>query len=356
MSCARRSAACSAMSSISRAARRRAATRSASSPTPSTGGDAGRGGARATLPPQLALGLTRVADEPRTSAPRDLAAHRACRARASPRSRPTCCTATAPRAAPMRGWRQRRARSASTRRTAAACTTAGTRRVGLFYLALERVLMRRTDLFLFESAYGRDAFTAKVGTPAGARARGAQRRHARPNSPPVAPDADATDLVFVGELRMLKGIDVLIEAIALLARDGPHGQRHHRRRRPGRAGIRSAQVARARARRRGALSRPDAGARGVRARPDAGRAVARGIAALHRARGRRRRNADDRHRCRRDPGDLRAGCRPTWCRRATRRRWRDAIARGARRTRPRCAIGNAAPASARARRVFGRRR
>ena len=35
---------------------------------------------------------------------------------------------------------------------------------------------------------------------------------------PVAPDPQATDLVFVGELRALKGVDVLIEAIALLAR------------------------------------------------------------------------------------------------------------------------------------------
>ena len=34
---------------------------------------------------------------------------------------------------------------------------------------------------------------------------------------PVAPDPHATDLVFIGELRALKGIDVLIEAIALLA-------------------------------------------------------------------------------------------------------------------------------------------
>ena len=32
--------------------------------------------------------------------------------------------------------------------------------VGLLYLTLERVLMARTELFLFESRYGRDAFTA----------------------------------------------------------------------------------------------------------------------------------------------------------------------------------------------------
>jgi glycosyltransferase involved in cell wall biosynthesis len=36
----------------------------------------------------------------------------------------------------------------------------------------------------------------------------------------VEPAADATDLVFVGELRAIKGIDVLLEAIALLHQQG----------------------------------------------------------------------------------------------------------------------------------------
>ena len=42
--------------------------------------------------------------------------------------------------------------------------------VGFVYLSLERALMPRTDLFLFESAYGRDAFRSKVGEPKSARA------------------------------------------------------------------------------------------------------------------------------------------------------------------------------------------
>ena len=37
---------------------------------------------------------------------------------------------------------------------------------GLFYLTAEKVLKRRTDLFLFESHYGRDTFAAKIGEPA----------------------------------------------------------------------------------------------------------------------------------------------------------------------------------------------
>jgi glycosyltransferase involved in cell wall biosynthesis len=36
----------------------------------------------------------------------------------------------------------------------------------------------------------------------------------------VTPRADATDIVFVGELRMLKGVDVLLDAVAALGRNG----------------------------------------------------------------------------------------------------------------------------------------
>jgi glycosyltransferase involved in cell wall biosynthesis len=90
---------------------------------------------------------------------------------------------------------------------------------GFLYLALERVLMRRTDLFLFESAYGRDAFRAKIGDPGG-RARVVHNGVTEAEFAPVAADAQATDLVFIGELRALKGVDVLITAIVLLAQDG----------------------------------------------------------------------------------------------------------------------------------------
>ncbi|MET0922781.1 MAG: glycosyltransferase family 4 protein [Xanthobacteraceae bacterium] len=90
---------------------------------------------------------------------------------------------------------------------------------GAVYLALERALLRRTDLFLFESAYGRDVFRAKVGDP-GAAARVVHNGVTEAEFSPIAPDPQATDLVFIGELRALKGIDVLIKAIALLAKGG----------------------------------------------------------------------------------------------------------------------------------------
>ena len=35
----------------------------------------------------------------------------------------------------------------------------------------------------------------------------------------MAPLSDATDIVFIGELRHLKGVDVLLDALALLARE-----------------------------------------------------------------------------------------------------------------------------------------
>jgi glycosyltransferase involved in cell wall biosynthesis len=90
---------------------------------------------------------------------------------------------------------------------------------GLLYLTLERVLIRRTDLFLFESAYGRDVFRAKLGNP-GDLARVVHNGVTPAEFAPIVADARATDVVFVGELRVLKGVDVLIQAIALLKREG----------------------------------------------------------------------------------------------------------------------------------------
>ncbi|ALK09082.1 glycosyltransferase [Blastochloris viridis] len=87
--------------------------------------------------------------------------------------------------------------------------------VGLLYLTLEKVLARRTDLFLFESNFGRDAFIRKVGQPV-AMERMVHNGVAPAEFEPVAPWPDARDIVFVGELRRLKGVDLVIEAIARL--------------------------------------------------------------------------------------------------------------------------------------------
>ena len=42
----------------------------------------------------------------------------------------------------------------------------------------------------------------------------------KPDFEPITTTSEASDLVFIGELRILKGVDVLIEAIALLAQNG----------------------------------------------------------------------------------------------------------------------------------------
>jgi len=91
--------------------------------------------------------------------------------------------------------------------------------LGVLYLGLERLLMARTELFLFESAYGRDAFTARVGKPTSL-VRVVHNGVSAAEFTPVALAAETADVVFVGELRRLKGVDVLLESIGLLAREG----------------------------------------------------------------------------------------------------------------------------------------
>ena len=91
--------------------------------------------------------------------------------------------------------------------------------VGLLYLTLEQALMRRTELFLFESRFGRDVFAPKIGTPTGL-VRVVHNGVTPAEFAEITPQPDATDIAFIGELRMLKGVDVLLDALAILAREG----------------------------------------------------------------------------------------------------------------------------------------
>jgi len=90
---------------------------------------------------------------------------------------------------------------------------------GKFYLATEKVLMLRGDLFLFESAYSAEVFHRKIGKPGGS-VRVVHNGVSHKEFEPVAPQANATDVVFMGEFRPVKGIDVLIDALAQLRRSG----------------------------------------------------------------------------------------------------------------------------------------
>jgi glycosyltransferase involved in cell wall biosynthesis len=90
---------------------------------------------------------------------------------------------------------------------------------GKFYLMTERMLMLRGDLFLFESGYSERIFRRKIGNPGGL-VRIVHNGVSRAEFEPIITHTDATDLVFLGELRSIKGIDVLIDAIALLRSQG----------------------------------------------------------------------------------------------------------------------------------------
>ena len=90
---------------------------------------------------------------------------------------------------------------------------------GALYSRLERALMNSTDLFLFESAFARDTYQRTIGIPSGL-VRCVFNGVTADEFDPVAKAADATDVVYVGEFRQIKGADLLIEAVALLRKQG----------------------------------------------------------------------------------------------------------------------------------------
>jgi len=92
---------------------------------------------------------------------------------------------------------------------------------GTVYGAIEGMLGRRTELFLFESAFARNAYQAMVGAPRGI-VRVVPNGIGAAEMTPVAPDPSAADILCVGEFRHIKGTDVLIEALAELHSAGRH--------------------------------------------------------------------------------------------------------------------------------------
>jgi glycosyltransferase involved in cell wall biosynthesis len=90
---------------------------------------------------------------------------------------------------------------------------------GGFYRTLEQLLNWRTDLFLFESDYIAQEFRSKIGTPRGM-VRIVRNGVGDADFIPITARADATDMVCVGELRTVKAIDILLEALAALKHSG----------------------------------------------------------------------------------------------------------------------------------------
>ena len=85
---------------------------------------------------------------------------------------------------------------------------------GAIYMGMQRLLARVPDLFLFESAYICERFEQSVQAPQ-------DSKHVTLNGiseeefsrVPLA--EDAADFLYIGELRALKGIDTLLDALAL---------------------------------------------------------------------------------------------------------------------------------------------
>lgn len=86
---------------------------------------------------------------------------------------------------------------------------------GRIYFAIERILSRITDGIVHVSAYEAETYRRKVGIP---RCEAAVIRNGlrQDEYVPVVPNRDARDLLFLGMLRNLKGIDVFLQAIARL--------------------------------------------------------------------------------------------------------------------------------------------
>ncbi len=84
---------------------------------------------------------------------------------------------------------------------------------GRVFTYLERVLAKATDGLIFESQFARDTYEANIGA-------NLATTRVIPNGlhdsefTPVEAAASAADFVFIGELRMLKGVDVLLEALS----------------------------------------------------------------------------------------------------------------------------------------------
>jgi len=91
---------------------------------------------------------------------------------------------------------------------------------GRIYMLLERMLASATDALVFESAYSAARYAAQVGKPSCA-ARIIPNGLGPDDFSRTLPRADAADFLFVGELRRLKGVDVMLAALARVCGQRP---------------------------------------------------------------------------------------------------------------------------------------
>ncbi len=91
---------------------------------------------------------------------------------------------------------------------------------GLVYTAVEKYLARHTDGLIFECDFIRRKFDGRIGAASVARKVVPNALQPR-DFTPHQPSADAADFLFIGELRQLKGVDILLQAIARVAARRP---------------------------------------------------------------------------------------------------------------------------------------
>jgi glycosyltransferase involved in cell wall biosynthesis len=88
---------------------------------------------------------------------------------------------------------------------------------GALFMAIERMLLNATDAVIFESAYGQRVFDEKIAIPP-CRSEVIHNGLRKSEFDIIEPQPHTADFVFVGELRLLKGIDLLVTALAQLDR------------------------------------------------------------------------------------------------------------------------------------------
>jgi glycosyltransferase involved in cell wall biosynthesis len=87
------------------------------------------------------------------------------------------------------------------------------------YRGVESLMALKTDMFLMESAYIEQRIQENIG-PLRQPVRIVHHGVTPPEFEPVPLGADPFDLLYLGEMRVLKGVDILLEALAILKREG----------------------------------------------------------------------------------------------------------------------------------------
>ncbi len=89
---------------------------------------------------------------------------------------------------------------------------------GRVFFALERLMERFTDRLIFVSRYERDGYMEKVGTPPCPYSL-VPNGLTKPEFERVTPSKGASDLLYIGMMRDLKGVDVFLRALPLVSEE-----------------------------------------------------------------------------------------------------------------------------------------